>query len=120
MTIRAIIVDDNQDVRELLTFLVLEAGAEVVDAVADGLTALAVLTTGPVDLVVTDYQMPGMDGIALARHVLQQYPETTVVLVTGLITPDRKQAALDVGIRHVLMKPVRLETMARLVTNLFP
>ncbi len=69
MTIRAIIVDDNRDVRELLTFLVVEAGAEGVDAVADGLTALAVLTTGPVDLVVTDYQMPGIDGIALARHV---------------------------------------------------
>ena len=63
-----LVVDDEPDLRDLLEFLLLREGYEVI-CLSDGDAALAWLDRHPADLVLTDIMMPGMDGLTLARAI---------------------------------------------------
>src|SRR5690242_8758674 len=82
-------VDDDPDLRDLVA-LALRAGRHEVLTAADGPTALALASARPPDLVVTDYQMPGMTGVELAERL----PAATgpihvpIVMITAVATVD--------------------------------
>ncbi len=118
MPITTLIVDDTEETREVLSMLVAQAGAQSIRTAPDGPTALALLETQAVDLVFTDYQMPGMDGIQLSRELRRRYPRTTLVMITVLDDPElRRQAALA-GVDMFLPKPITLETLDTLIASL--
>jgi signal transduction histidine kinase len=79
---RILLVDDEPDVREILQLFLTDLGYEV-ETAADGTEALAAFDRRPVDLLLSDIKMPGVDGIELLCRVKEKDPETEVVLITG-------------------------------------
>ena len=82
-----LVVDDDALVREVTVAILADAG-HVVHEAADGLSALAHLDqAGPPDLLITDINMPRMDGLELAGEVRGRWPSLPVLLVTGRPQP---------------------------------
>jgi len=82
---RVLLVDDEEMVRETLAAGLEDAGLAVLVA-ASGAEALALLDAGePVDVLVTDFSMPGMDGMTLVRHAQARRKELTALILTGFV-----------------------------------
>lgn len=114
------LVDDTLETPHVLASLVSHAGGEVVGTAESGRVALEALRSRPADLVITDFQMPEMTGLALAQALLDRDPAQAIALVTVLDDPllDRKARAL--GVRHVLPNPVTLRVMEDLLGHVSP
>jgi DNA-binding NarL/FixJ family response regulator len=103
--IRVMLVDDHAVVRGGLTQLVDAAGdMEVVGVAADGAEALTVARAEHPDVVVMDLQMPGTDGVAATRAMLEEGLEAQVVVLTSYSDGERIVAALDAGAVGYLLK----------------
>src|SRR5882724_11792383 len=91
-------VDDSASIRQMVNFTLKSAGYEVVQAV-DGVEALAYAREHPVDLVLTDVNMPRMDGIALVRELrtLPDYRYTPVLFLTTESSQDKKLQGKEAG-----------------------
>jgi CheY-like chemotaxis protein len=76
--------DDEETVRSFIRTTLKREGFQLIEAV-DGVDALQQVAkrAAPIDLLVTDIRMPRMDGIALARSVVQAYPKTPVLYISG-------------------------------------
>jgi CheY-like chemotaxis protein len=78
-----LLVDDEPAVREVVAAQLADEGCDVAEA-ADGMAALALLDRGgPVDLLVSDLAMPGLDGVALIREARRRRPGLPAILLTG-------------------------------------
>ncbi|HWB65807.1 MAG TPA: BTAD domain-containing putative transcriptional regulator [Mycobacteriales bacterium] len=111
---RILVVDDNPSNRRLLEAM-LESSQYRVITVEDGPTALAIADREPVDLVLLDWQMPGLDGFEVCRRLRAQPATATlpIVMVTAS-GKDAKVAALDVGADDFLARPFdQAELLAR-------
>ena len=80
---KILVVDDNELVRIGLTQMLSRLGYEVV-ATDNGEKGLDLFLKNRFDLVITDFEMPGMNGIDLAGHIKQRSPITPVILMTGM------------------------------------
>ncbi|GDY32740.1 DNA-binding response regulator [Gandjariella thermophila] len=114
MTPRVLLADDDRAIRESLE-RALELEGYQVTTVGDGVEALATLRRGPVDVVVLDVMMPGVDGLDVCRVVRGGGDRTPILMLTARVdTPDRV-AGLDAGADDYLVKPFELdELLARL------
>lgn len=87
-----LLVDDDDLVREATAWMLTDAGHNVTEA-ADGVAALDhLLHRGPVDLLITDINMPRMDGLELAHQSKTRWPTMPVLLVSGRPQPPGTQA----------------------------
>jgi len=107
---RVLIVDDEATVRRALAKVLLSAGFDVLTA-EDGPSALALLATTKVDVLIVDLVMPHMDGMAVLERVKKQDAEVEVVVMTGDPTDDHGQldaglAAVRAGAYDYLSKPL--------------
>jgi CheY-like chemotaxis protein len=104
---RILIAEDDEPVRALVARALLENGHDVVTA-ADGAAALEVLTRerGRFDLLLTDIQMPVMDGIALALAAARDHPRLTILLMTGYADQRERAHGLEALIHDVITKPL--------------
>ena len=104
-----LILDDQATSRQLIRKLLesMDPSADVVDF-ADGVQALEWLSRSPVDLVLADYSMPGMDGLAFTRKFRRQPQHRDVPLVFITISDEQevRLEALDAGATDFLNKPV--------------
>jgi two-component system response regulator PilR (NtrC family) len=115
---KILVVDDEQSMREFLSICLRRAGHQVVVA-QDGAEAIARLGAEPVDIVVTDLQMPGgVDGLGLLRAIKQGTiapPDSLtridpeVILVTAFATADTALAAMKQGAYDYLTKPFQID-----------
>ena len=104
-TTSILVVDDDDEVRKALCRL-LGADYEVLQQAPNAKVALALLEAHPVDVIVTDYDMPGMSGIELLQHVRLRWPDTLRVLLTGRADVHLAARALNEGAAHrFLLKP---------------
>ncbi len=104
--VRILVVEDEAEVRDVLTTVLSSDGHSVVTC-ADGESAIAELELGTFDIVITDLGMPGLSGWDVARAVKQRRPETPVAMVTGWSEQiDRAQAGNE-GVDYVIAKPFR-------------
>jgi two-component system response regulator PilR (NtrC family) len=110
MTKTILIVEDETILRESLSELMTGEGFEVLQA-ADGKAAHAIVLDRPVDVVVTDVRMPGMDGITLLAHLRQIAPQTPVIVATAFGTVETAVSAMRSGAYDYLLKPVQFEDM---------
>ncbi|OGG45084.1 MAG: Fis family transcriptional regulator [Candidatus Handelsmanbacteria bacterium RIFCSPLOWO2_12_FULL_64_10] len=101
---RILIVEDNETMRTGVALVVERMGHEAV-AVASGPEGLARLREGAFDLVITDYRMEGMDGLAVLEAVKRERPETDVVLITAHGTVEIAVEAMKKGAVDFIAKP---------------
>ena len=100
-----LVVDDELPVREMVCSYLSRKGYRTI-SVVDGNSALEVLRITPVDLVLTDLRMPGMDGMELTRAIKTQYPTLKTVVMSGYISCEELRDELEeVGIEVILEKP---------------
>ncbi|MFC7326573.1 response regulator transcription factor [Marinactinospora rubrisoli] len=111
---RVLLADDDRAIRESLERALQLEGYEVRTA-ADGVQALALAHREPVDLLVLDVMMPGVDGLGVCRVLRAEGDRTPILMLTARVeTPDRV-AGLDAGADDYLPKPFDLdELLARL------
>ncbi len=108
---RALVVDDSRAIRSVLRRMLGEIGLDA-DEAGDGRQALALLERIPApDVVLVDWNMPVMDGLALvqALRALPEYDAVPVVMVTTESEVDRVVQALEAGANEYLMKPFTKE-----------
>ena len=105
---RLLVVEDEPNIRELLSTSLRFAGFEVVTA-ADGATALKLAETERPDLVVLDVMLPDMDGFAVTRRLRDQGRHMPVVFLTARDGTDDKVTGLTVGGDDYVTKPFSLE-----------
>jgi PAS domain S-box-containing protein len=88
-----------------------------VSALTDPERALGLLRENPqaFDLLITDYAMPAMTGLDLARRVLALRPSLPVILCTGFLSAEAEQEALELGVRKICFKPTRKAAMSRAI-----
>ena len=105
-------VDDSASMRQMVSFTLREAGYEVVEAV-DGAAALEYATENRVDLVLTDVNMPRMDGITLVRELrqLEHYRYVPMLMLTTESGADRKLEGKAAGATGWLVKPFNPEKL---------
>jgi len=103
---RVLIVDDEDSIRSLVARAIAMDGHETVTA-ADGAEALEILGNeqGVFDLLLTDIQMPVMDGIALALAAARDFPELTILLMTGFADQRERASGLNAIAHDVITKP---------------
>jgi two-component system, LytTR family, response regulator AlgR len=116
MSLRILIADDESPARARLRGLVEELGHEVCAEAADGLAVERLLRDVHPDAMLLDIEMPGMDGLTLARRMEAEHPEVPVVLVTA--HAEHAVAAFDADVRDYVLKPVRRERLERALGRL--
>jgi two-component system sensor histidine kinase/response regulator len=119
--LRALVVDDNATNRQILTSY-LSAGGVVVEHAASAAEALgalhaAVREGAPFELVVTDYRMPGMNGLELTQAIRRAPSLRSLRVVMLTSSGDHRAAARDSGVQRVLTKPVRRERLLTAVAE---
>ncbi len=114
-----LVVEDETIVREVLRDTLERAGHRVLEA-GDGLEALALLSRSPVDLVISDVNMPAMDGYGLYDRVRSRPDWITLpfLMLTAVGEPSRARHALELGVDEYLVKPVTGEDLLFAVRTL--
>lgn len=99
-------VDDSASMRQMVSFTLKGAGHEVLEA-TDGAEALSLARDNAVDLVLTDVNMPNMDGISLIRELrnLESYKFTPILTLTTESAPEKKQEGKAAGATGWIVKP---------------
>jgi CheY-like chemotaxis protein len=103
---RVLIADDEDSMRSLVARAIAMDGHDIVTA-QDGAEALEILTReqGAFDLLLTDIQMPIMDGIALALSAARDFPRLTILLMTGFADQRERASNLNAIAHDVITKP---------------
>ncbi|MET4203646.1 MULTISPECIES: response regulator [Bradyrhizobium] len=103
---KILIADDEDSMRQLVARAIAMDGHETVTA-QDGAEALEILTreNGAFDLLLTDIQMPVMDGIALALSAARDFPDLTILLMTGFADQRERASNLNALVHDVVTKP---------------
>jgi len=106
----ALVVDDEPLIRQLVSTVLRRRGWTVIEA-ADGSVALSVVGAGPVDLLVTDYEMPFVSGVRLAEQLRELHNELPVLMVSGRPEAARKMRSLKGPRTAFVRKPFPLEEL---------
>ena len=113
-----LIVEDDAATRRLYKFLLTNVGYPVLEA-EDGVAALDQLAQNRCDLVITDMNMPRMDGMELIKAIRRDYANIYVIMITAFGTPDTEKQALRIGADDYLAKPFDFEELERRVRIFF-
>ena len=109
-----LIVDDDDLICQLLRDLLSRHGLSVIVAL-DGFEALKALTSETIDVVLTDVNMPGMNGIVLMEEIKKLSPDLPVIIMTGWGTEDIAVKALQGGAFNFCRKPFNVHEIVRIV-----
>lgn len=117
----ALIVDDAQTMRKLVAFTLRSCGLEVLEA-GDGVEGLQILRSRPVDLIVTDVNMPRMDGIEFTRQARQALAGRAVpiLILTTESEADKKNQARAAGASGWIVKPFQQQQLLAIVGRVLP
>ncbi len=112
---KALVVDDSNSMRQMVAFTLAEAGFDVIEA-ANGNDALA-KATGPVQLVITDLNMPEMDGITLIRSLRSRpgFQHTPILMLTTESQASRKAEGKAAGATGWIVKPFDPEKLLKVL-----
>jgi two-component system, chemotaxis family, chemotaxis protein CheY len=118
--LRALVVDDSQAMRRNIMFALHRMGISAVDEAQDGVEGLKKFGEARFDLVVTDINMPLMDGLKLVGHIRQgsDRPEVPIVVVTTESAEEDRQKAMNLGASAYLVKPVQAREIVDTVRQL--
>jgi two-component system, chemotaxis family, chemotaxis protein CheY len=113
-----ITVDDSSTMRRMVSFTLKSAGYEVLEA-SDGAEALNLLRSRSVDMVITDVNMPNMNGIELTRQLrtLLHCARTPIILLTTESDPAKKNEGRAAGATGWMVKPFNQEQLLAVVAK---
>ncbi len=115
---RILIVDDQPDMRMALQMNVQKMNAQhIVSTASDGFEALDILRDEPFDMVITDYMMPGMDGLELIESIRALSPRVPIILTTALRDKTLEPLLADAQIEHFLQKPFTTKEIRQMVAS---
>lgn len=119
MSKTVMIVDDSASLRQVVNMALRSAGYEVLEA-CDGRDALSKLTGQRVHLVISDVNMPNMDGITFVRELkkLEPYKFTPVIMLTTEAQEGKKQEGQVAGAKAWVVKPFQPQQMLSAVSKL--
>ncbi|MBF0234324.1 MAG: response regulator [Desulfamplus sp.] len=108
--------DDSSSIRQMVSFTLKQAGYSVVEAV-DGQDALKKLQSTPVHMLISDLNMPKMDGIELIRQTraLPQYKFIPIIMLTTESQADMKQKGKEAGATGWIVKPFKPEQLLAVI-----
>ena len=112
------VVDDTDHVRDMLATMLELDGFEVVAKVAGGAEAIAEVEGAAPNVVVMDYKMPGMDGLAATRRLRELVPDVPVILYTAYVDDALEAAAREAGAALCLGKVEGLEQLERRISEM--
>ena len=103
-----LVVDDDRVTRTLVSRSLTATKVCGVVTASDGQEAVEILRTMPVDLLVTDLQMPRMGGFQLLAYLSTQYPAVPAIVISGVLDEVKREKAGELGALHVLAKPIQI------------
>jgi two-component system chemotaxis response regulator CheY len=119
--LKVLIVDDQQSMRLLVRGGLQQLGFRTFEEAPDGEAGMRSLISTPVDLVISDYNMPKLDGLGLLRAV-RVYPptaKTAYIMLTGRGDMDLVQRAVQFGVNNFLVKPFTVTTLREKIEAVF-
>lgn len=116
-TLKILLVDDEDHLQEVLGLL-LELDGHQVTTAFSGEQALERAKEKKFDLVITDYKMPGMNGMDVVRSIKKENPDTSVVMITGYPTEDTEKEAQKLGVDEYVAKPFHMDKMREIIRRI--
>jgi two-component system response regulator PilR (NtrC family) len=110
---RILVVDDDETIRDALYELLSEEYLCQTAETAE--KAFARLETDDYDVVLTDISMPGLSGLELLGQVRQRFPNTPVIIISGISDQEHAQGLIKIGAFDFLLKPFKLEVVEKSV-----
>ncbi len=117
--LKLLIVEDETSIRNLLKMIVdwESVGVRVIGEAATGAEALYLMEEELPDIVLTDIEMPYMDGLELSRRILERYSDVTVIILTAHDHFEYARDALRMGVAGYLLKPIDKEKLEAAVSE---
>jgi DNA-binding response OmpR family regulator len=106
---KLLVVDDDYLTRAAISLFLSQEGYEVI-SVPNGIEAAKRLSIESFDLVLSDFNMPGMDGLSLASHINRVAPQTAIIIMSGSTDIKREHVVTGVGIDFI-EKPIVLDKL---------
>jgi two-component system chemotaxis response regulator CheY len=115
-----LVVDDDPAIRRLIRIILEDVGYDIME-VEDGQEAINVLSSGEppmvVDLIITDLNMPQVDGFEAIASFQKEYPSIPVIVLTGIADPEVEASFMRQGVSDYLLKPVDGKKLTSSVAN---
>jgi two-component system chemotaxis response regulator CheY len=120
-SIRVLVVDDQLTMRGLARSTLQQLGFTDISDAGDGEEALRILANKPAHLVISDYNMPKMDGLGLLRAVRAHPPiaQTAFIMLTGRADRELVQRAVQFGVNNYLVKPFTVADLRGKIEQVF-
>ncbi len=115
---RILVVDDEENARIGLTRLLSHEGF-LVDSVANGYEALNYLRQQEVNLIISDINMPEMNGITFLKELNKNFPKSNVIMITAYGGVESYIEAMNLGAFEYINKPVKIEELKSIIRKIF-
>lgn len=111
MAMRVLVADDSSTMRKIIIRSLLAVGAEGTTEAADGTEAVNLFKPGEFDLVLTDWNMPGKNGLEVVQEIRKIDANVPIMMVTTEAEKSRVLQAIEAGVTDYLVKPFTAETL---------
>ena len=115
---RILVVDDEENARIALSKILTREGYEVASA-SNGYEALEYLRGREVELIITDINMPEMNGLAFLRELNRSHPSSNVIMITAYGEVESYIEAMNLGAFEYINKPIKVDELKKIITKIF-
>ena len=115
---RILVVDDEENARIALSKILAREGYDVASA-GNGYEALNYLRGREVELIITDINMPEMNGMAFLRELNRSHPASNVIMITAYGEVESYIEAMNLGAFEYINKPVKLDELNKVINKIF-
>src|SRR6476619_6260 len=113
---KVLVVDDEHYMRKVVRTLLMSIGMRTIYEAGDGAAGLEIIRTKSPDVVILDWEMPGLDGPAFVRTVRSPQtfplPDIPIIMLTGHSERSRVEEAIKIGVHEFLLKPVASKALS--------
>lgn len=106
MNIQMLVVDDEQNIREMISRHFRYLGYSVITA-ANGKEALDLLNKERIEVLISDIMMPEMNGVELLKNIRTDYPVLRPIMITGYVTSENALSCMKYGAETCIFKPIQ-------------
>ena len=111
MSARVLVADDSSTMRKIILRSLQAVGVETAVEAADGTEAINLFKPGEFDMVLTDWNMPGKNGLEVTQAVRAIDPKIPIIMITTEAEKERVMQAIQAGVSDYLVKPFTADTL---------